>query len=140
MDRMKLIIKRVVSVLFDTSLNILLIDHKECDVSPIAKYLSKLGIKVNKVKCPEVGKRALQENHNYNAVITRASLPGKSGSELAGWAKANNVKSPFFLLTERDWQLHRKMLNKFGITDIITDNSSLEEIHGKIASCFAFAS
>lgn len=125
---------------FNTSLSILLIDHKECEVSPIGRYLSKLGINVNKVNCLEIGKKALQENNNYNAVITRASLPGKSGSELAGWAKANNVKSPFFLLTERDWQLHDTMLSKFGITDIISDNSSIEEIHGKIVSRFALAS
>lgn len=127
-------------MIFNTDLSVLLIDHKECDVSPIGRYLAKLGINVNKVKCPKIGQRVLQGNNKFNAVITRATLPGKSGSELADWAKRNNVKSPFFLLTERDWQLQHKMLNKFGITDIITDNSSIEEIHGKIISRFAIAS
>lgn len=124
----------------NTSLSILLIDHKEGDISPIGKYLSTLGFTVNKVNCPEIGKKALKEDNCYNAIITRATLPGKSGSELAGWAKANNVKSPFFLLTERDWQLQDKMLNRLGITDIISDDSSIEEIHGKIISRFAIAS
>lgn len=124
---------------FNTSLSVLLIDHKESDVSPIGNYLSRLGINVNKVNCPEIGKKFLKKN-DYNAIITRASLTGKSGSELAGWAKENNVKSPFFLLTERDWQLHDTMLSKFGITDIIAENSSIEEIHGKLISRFALAS
>lgn len=124
----------------NAGLNILLIDNKECDVAPIGKHLSSLGLIVEKVKTSEIGKQVLSKKDDFHAVITRATMPGKSGSELAGWAKRNKLKSPFYLLTERDWQLKDSMLNKYGITDMISDDSSIEEIHGKIVSRFALAS
>ena len=121
-------------------LNILLIDHKECDVAPIGKRLTSLGMAVKKVSCSEVGKKALEESSDFHAIIARATMPGKSGSELAEWAKANNHTSPVFLLTERDWQLQENKLTKLGISGIISDECPIEEVHGKLVSHFTMAS